>query len=78
MCIENHMTGRLDVSLWTLDAHVVYFHSSQGFMRRKIPVYIVSTEQYGVTFNRLNCLFISADEQCFSDKQNDIYISNDI
>ena len=27
MCIENHMTGRLDVSLWTLDAHVVYFHS---------------------------------------------------
>ena len=22
------MTGRLDVSLWTLDAHVVYFHSS--------------------------------------------------
>ena len=27
MCIENHMTGRLDVSLWTLDAHVIYFHS---------------------------------------------------
>ena len=27
MCIENHMTGRLYVSLWTLDAHVVYFHS---------------------------------------------------
>ena len=30
MCIENHMTGRLDVSLWTLDAHVVYFHSFCG------------------------------------------------
>ena len=29
MCIENNMTGRLDVSLWTLDAHVIYFHSCE-------------------------------------------------
>ena len=26
-CVENHMTGRLDLSLSTLDTHVVYFHS---------------------------------------------------
>ena len=29
MFIENHMTGRLDVSLWTLDTPVIYFHSFQ-------------------------------------------------
>ena len=28
MCVENHMTGRLDLSLLTLDTHVIYFHSS--------------------------------------------------
>ena len=28
MCVENHMTGRLDLSLSTLDTHVVYFYSS--------------------------------------------------
>ena len=28
MCVENHMTGRLNLSLSTLDTHVVYFYSS--------------------------------------------------
>ena len=53
MCIENHMTGRLDVSLWTLDAHVVYFHSSFPF------VVLSQTEQKPLTYRTLKYVSIN-------------------